>query len=146
MLELVPHFIQFDPNSTAAMAKSIKLFQPLEKVYQSLGIQMSQPKLKNRASVRCYIYSTVLIICLVASMEFFVSEGKSVGERGDAFYMIICFLSNLLYIITYIGEAPKIRQLVGKFEMFFEESKSLIIHCVHCKKLSEILNFSNRVG
>lgn len=105
------------------MAKSVKLFQQLEKVYQSLGIQMSEPKLKDRASLRCYIYTIILIVVSIASVKFFISGGKSVGDRGDAFFMITCIYSNLIFIITYIGEAPEIRQLIGKFEVFFEESK-----------------------
>lgn len=100
------------------MAKSVKLFQQLEKVYQSLGIQMSEPKLKDRASLRCYIYTIILIVVTIASVKFFISGGKSVGDRGDAFFMITCIYSNLI-----IGEAPEIRQLIGKFEVFFEESK-----------------------
>lgn len=149
MLEEVPHFIQFDFDCSTAMAKSVKLFQLLESVYESLGIQMAQPKLRGRVSFRCYIYSIVLIVSSIAAAVFFVSEGQSVGERGDAFYMIICVYSNILYIITYVGQAPEIRQLIGKFESFFQESK--LPFCIlqtqefFVKKIFEISIRPNRV-
>lgn len=137
MLEVSTHVIQFEFNCSTAMTKTIILFQQLEKVYQSLGIQMSQPKLKDRFSLRCCIYSILLIVFSIAALVFFVSEGKTVGDRGDAFYMIICVYSNILYIITYIGEAPKIRRLIGKFEIFFEESKSIILNSVSTEFFSK---------
>lgn len=123
MLETIGHFIQFDFDCSTAMAKSIKLFQPLENVYQSLGIQTAQPRLYDRISVKCYLLLMSLAVISNLSVAYFLFASKSVAERGDAFYIGTSQYSNIFYIITYIGEAPKIRHLIRQFEAFFEKSK-----------------------
>lgn len=110
------------------MAKSVKLFQQVEKVFQSLGIRTAQPKLYDRISVKCYILLMSLSIISNSSMVYLLFAAKStVADRGDAFYIGTSQYSNIFYIITYIREAPKLRHLIGKFEIFFEESKWRIL-------------------
>lgn len=105
------------------MAKPIKLFQPTEKVYRMLGIETSQPELKDRVSFRWFFLLTSMIIYLISSTVFLISEAKSVADLGDSFYEATSDISCIFHIITYCREAPKLRQLIGKFESFFQESK-----------------------
>lgn len=128
MLGTIAHCVQFDFDCSSVMAKSIKLFQQLENVYQSLGIRTSQPKFGDRVSFKCYLFLTSLAIISTFSVVYFLFAAKSVAERGDAFYIGTSQQSNIFYIITYIRGAPQIRHLIGKFEIFFAESESLIFY------------------
>lgn len=130
MFETIHNFFQFDFEcSTVAMAKSIKLFVRLEKVYQSMGIETAQPKFKDRISIKCYIFLMGLTIISNSSIIYLIFEAKSVAERGDAFYIGTSQYSNIFYIITYIRQAPEIHYLIGKFEIFFQESNLMFSIC-----------------
>ena len=105
------------------MAQTIKLFQPLEKVHQSLGIQTSQPKSKDRVSLKCYFFLMSMIIYLISSLAFFMFDGESVAESGDSFYQVSTQIASIFHLITYIREVPEIRRLIRKFEDFIQKSK-----------------------
>lgn len=123
MLTDVSHFIQFDFDYHTAMVRTIKLFQRLDKVFESLGIYMSRPKLKDRLSFRCYIFTISLIIISHSTVVYFLFNAKSVADRGDAFYIWISQYSNLFYIVTYARQAPEIRHFIENFEKYFQNSK-----------------------
>lgn len=105
------------------MAKPIKLFQPLEKVYQSLGIRRYQPKLRDRVSPKCIFLLMAMAIYFTSSLVFCVSGAKSVAERGDSFYIVATQIALMYLIILYIREVPGMHQFTGKFENLFQQSK-----------------------
>lgn len=109
------------------MAKPIKLFQPTGKVNRLLGIQTLQPNLKDRVSFKWLFLLISMTIYLISSTAYFMLEAESVAERGDSFYEATSDISCIFHIITYCREAPELRQLIAKFENFFEESKSQFV-------------------
>lgn len=109
--------------SIAAKAKPIKLFEPLEGVYHSLGIQRSGPKLTDRTSLQwCYLLGA-MITYSAASLAFCMFKAKTVAEKCDTFYNASTNAMLSFQMITYILEAPKLCRLIEKFESFFMESK-----------------------
>lgn len=113
----------------AAMAKSIKLFQPTEKVYELLGIETSQPTPRERVSFQWLFLLICTTIHFVSSLGFFMFEAKKVADRGDSFYQVSTQVATIFHIITYPREVPNIRQLIGKYEHFFEDSKFSLVGC-----------------
>lgn len=105
------------------MAKPIKLFESLEKVYASMGIRTSQAKLKHRVSLNYYICLLSMATYLISSMAFFIFEAKSVAEYGDSFYIVSTEAALIFHLITYIRELPRYHQLIAKFQDFFQESE-----------------------
>lgn len=116
------------------MAKAMKLFQPTEKMNQLLGIQTFQPKLKDRVSFKWLFLLISMTIYSISSSAFFMLEAESVTERGDSFYEATSDISCIFHIITYCREAPELRQLITKFENFFEESQFWL--CVRFFKIA----------
>lgn len=108
---------------TNAMARPIKLFHTLDKSYQLLGIRTSQTSLNDGVSPKCYFWLTIMTIYSILSMAFLLFEAKSVAEYGDSFYMVSTISALIFHIITYIREAPQMRQFLAKFEDFFQNSK-----------------------
>lgn len=105
------------------MASPIKLFKPLEEVYQILGIRRSEPKLSKRVSPRCFFLLSSLVIYAASSLAFFILRAKSVAEFGDTFYIASINAASIFLIITYVREVSELRQLTEKFEVHFQESE-----------------------
>lgn len=136
------------------MAKSIKLFQPTEKVYELLGIETSQPTPRKRVSFQWLFLLICTTIHFVSSVMFFLFEAQSVADRGDSFYQVSTQVATIFHIITYPREVPNIRQLIGKYEHFFEDSKFLLVGCFRSfffemnlliENFSIFLNLLNRI-
>lgn len=105
------------------MAKSIELFQPIEMVFQSFGIQASGPKLKDRISFKFCFFVMCTVINLASSLAFFLFEAKSVADCGDSFYQTSTMSAMTFHIITYCWKSLEIHQLIEQFEKFFNKSK-----------------------
>lgn len=103
--------------------KRVKLFEPLEGVYQSLGIRTSEPKVLSRFSLKCWYFLSCMGIYTTSSFAFCMFEAKTVAEHCDTFYNASTDTMLVFQIIRYAIEGPELRKLLEKFEDHFEKSK-----------------------
>lgn len=105
------------------MDKSVKLFQPIEIVFPSFGIDPYGQKMKDRVSLKFFFFVACTSINCTAALAFFLFEGKSVADLGDSFYQASTMSVMTYHIINYCRISPAIHQLITQMEKFFEKSK-----------------------
>lgn len=117
--------IQLSLNYTA-MTRAVKVFQFIQKVYKTMGIDLPPAANQHRSissiNWRKLCFSIALIQMLVLSLAYLVIEAESVLEIGKCFYAISTEICSTIYFFINMYKMPKILQLFGKFERFIEKS------------------------
>ena len=134
LLHFKPHFVilgghpsvrrkfLFSSNPKAIMAQTIKLFQHLETVLQSMAVLPSGQNQNQMIFWKRVFYFLSMILYIIASLVYFVSEAKTVVEYGDSFYMFSTESTTTFYLFTYIRKIPRISAFIDKFNDFFQKS------------------------
>lgn len=117
------------------MAKTIELFQYVQKIYQIVGIcSSSNYHGQHRVSAKATFILGCMILSFNSSFAYFLFEANSVDEYGRSFYMSFTKLEIYLYFVVNLAKVEKILNLIKKLEDFVELSKLNII-------ISNILEF-----
>lgn len=115
----------FSSYFKAFMAASLKLFQHLETILQSIAVsKQSENKISERTIFwkrTCFFLS--MILYMIASLAYFVFEATSIVEYGDSFYLFSteCIITFILF--TYVQKNSKISTFIDKLNTFLQKSK-----------------------
>lgn len=107
-----------------SMAKTIELFQYVQKIYQIVGIcSSSNYHGQHRVSAKATFILGCMILSFNSSFAYFLFEANSVDEYGRSFYMSFSKLEIYLYFVVNLAKVEKILNLIKKLEDFVELSK-----------------------
>lgn len=105
------------------MAGSVKLFQHLETVFQSLAVLPSGRSHKQAIFWKRSFYFLSMILYVIGSLAFLMFEAELISEYCDAFYLFSTESATTCYLIIYIRTMPDISAFLDKLNIFFQESK-----------------------
>lgn len=109
------------------MAGALKLFQFLQRYWETIGICQSQ---LNQKQNLIYLIKTCVIIGSIQSIcsltAFLVFEANSIFEFGFGFYVVNVTIAGFAFYIIAIGQLSDTLEFVGNCERFIEKSKYCI--------------------
>lgn len=115
---------------TVKMAGSIKLFQFLQKCYQTIGIHPSQ---RNHKPLLINCTKWIFVICqtqlLFSTVAFFVFEAESMFEYGFGFFALIAIINGIVIYLILIWQSENIVEFIENCEDFIVESKCGTFPC-----------------
>lgn len=139
----VNHSATFSLTLITAMAKPIKLFQPIEMVFRSFGIRAFGPELMDRVSFKYFFFLICTLINVASSLGFFLFEANTVADCGDSFYQASTMSTMAFHLMTYCWKSLEIHRLIRQFDRLFKISKleifnlKSLVFTVQCCKFSE---------
>lgn len=107
----------------AAMARAVKLFEPLDYGYELLGIQRYEVETKDRVTFKFFFLLGCMFTFFSSVFAFFLNGAKTVAERGDSFFAMTVHITSAYTLYMYAVERMRINNLIRDFEDMFEESK-----------------------
>lgn len=107
----------------AIMSGSIKLFQHLEKVFQSLTVLRSDQNRKKTHFWKRAFYFSSMILYVIGSLAYLVFESELTSEFCDAFYLFTTESATTCYLLIYIWKTPQIFAFLDSLNHSFQESK-----------------------
>lgn len=128
------------------MAATIQFFQFYRKLYERVGIY---PRSCSNKWFGSYNFrNSVMLLCLsmmfLVSMAYLLSQANSIQEYGQAFYVSITELTNIVCLIAIIPRTTGIFILMEEFGGFvekgceFSKNKNLIdIYFHHYKSKTQ---------
>lgn len=109
------------------MARKIKLFRYVKKLYEMLGIYPLPAKHnhqhQNPFNVKNIFSSIAMTLLFVCSFAYFLFQANSMTELGGCFYCAISILEALLYFIVTFCKIRSILKFMKKLEDFIEKSE-----------------------
>lgn len=102
------------------MAYTIQLFQPVQKYYQTLGIESHQNSLfnfRNLFAIFCFL------MCFTSTLAFFLFKANTILEYGATFYAFISETYILYFLFVQMWQMANISKLIASFENLIKESK-----------------------
>lgn len=112
------------------MDGSVKLFQLVQKFYQTIGIHPSR-----RLNWRILIISFTIIAEFFGVLGFFIFRATSITEYGTIFFAITSSLYAFAELHLNLWRIPEILQLIELCEIFIANSKyqqSIVTQCRAC--------------
>lgn len=107
-INALDHHAVFSLISIVVMARPIKLFPATERVYQLLGIETSQAILRDRVSLKWFLYLMFSANLFFFAVSVFHVWCKICCERGDAFYQLETQRTVIFHVVAFFGEVPSI--------------------------------------
>lgn len=105
------------------MASSPKLFQFVQKFYQTMGIFSSQPSQLIWLNVKKIFFLFFITASFISISSFFLFKASTISEYGSSFSGALSDLYALLDLLITIWQMPNILKLIRMFEIFIEKSK-----------------------
>ena len=109
---------QFSLHSIVAMAGSIKLFQFVQSIYQTMGIYSHQLNQHFVFNIRKMYFLFGITFFIIGHFGYFLSE-----KTYETFYRFISQLITLLDLMLTIWRMPTILHLIETCEKFIDRSK-----------------------
>lgn len=107
----------------AGWARSIRLFQNLEKILQHMAVLPSGKNRERAIFLKRVFFVVSVTLYISASVAYFWLEAETVAEYSDTFYMFSTEMTATFFSFTYVRKLPEILALIAKFDIFFEKSK-----------------------
>lgn len=108
----------------------IKLFQLVQKFYQTMGINSS-----NALNWRNLFFSLTILLHFFGLIGFFLFKSTSISEYGSCFFGCIADLYALIDFKLTQWRMPQIFKLIGMCESFIEKSKWMHVLLIRWKSL-----------
>lgn len=107
------------------MARSIKLFEKIQKICQMIGLYQAPSQLNQNDSSNCkkFIVIMSLAFLLIATIAFMLYEAQTIEDYVAGFLTSTLAITILAYFLIFAVEIKNIIMLIGKFEDFIEMSK-----------------------
>lgn len=102
------------------MAKIIKLFRNVRKLFRLLGIYPPAKHHQQPLNMKNCLNLTFLMLVFVSSFAYFLFKADSVDEYGQTFFVSISCLQFLLYFIVIFSKMKKILKFIKNFEKFIQ--------------------------
>lgn len=120
----LPNNIKFHVHSVISrvpiivMASSINLFQFVQKCYQFIGVNPSQPNQKRRT-----IFLTCSVQVLLTTVAFLVVKANVLFEYGLGFFFFTSILNGIVIYLLIIWQFENFLAFIESAEKFIEKSK-----------------------
>lgn len=106
------------------MAKSLKLFQFVQKIHRAVGIQPLQPNQKWwHINLRNAIFLISSIQLLVTSIAFLMLEAQSMLDYGFGFFLTLCVINTIVIYVLFIWQFGNTLEFINNCEELIQTSK-----------------------
>lgn len=129
------------------MARTMALFQTVQKIYKTMAIHpsLSQPNRFCSLNVKIQIFLIIVLQTLFASTAFLLFKANTIQALADSFYVSLTHAFCLIYIIIKIWKVADILQLIDQYEQFIQKRKFFYFFGVWFHS-SAVLRFRGTLG
>lgn len=105
------------------MAGPIKLFQTVQKLNKTMGLNISHERQTSSAKlIRNLFFIASITQLFISSTAFFLFEAQTADDYGISFYVLLTTLCVVINFVTVAWRTDKISMLIECYEKFIGKS------------------------
>lgn len=102
------------------------MFQPIQKLYQTVGINLPLSNRRYPLNARNLFYLLSFLPMFISSTSLFLFKANNIIDYTISFYVFLTELVSLIQFTIELYKVPMTIELIEKFEKQMEKSKWLI--------------------
>lgn len=116
--------LMVSPLPIVTMARSVKLFQFVQKFHRAIGIHTSPSNQQQHSIISRKTISLISFVQFaLTTVGFLAFDAKSMFDYGFALFTSICVINGIVIYVLFVCEAENTVNFIRNCEAFIEKSK-----------------------